>query len=227
MGNIATSSTRDSLVNQTNGTQTNNANSVASATKEQEDRFLKLLVTQLSNQDPLNPLDNAQVTTQLAQLSTVNGIQQLNTTLTNALQSVTQAQTYQASSLIGRAVLAPGSSINVANGLGAAGFDLASAADTVSIKVIDSKGTVVRTLDVGKSDAGTHTFTFDGQTDAGVAVPDGAYTFSVDAKNGKDNVEATALAAGLVNSVLVTSTGPVLSVDGLGEVNPSTVRQIL
>jgi len=73
-----------------------------------EDRFLKLLVTQMKNQDPLNPLDNAQVTSQMAQLSTVTGIEKLNAALTTMSQSFASSQSLQAANMIGHGVLVPG-----------------------------------------------------------------------------------------------------------------------
>ncbi len=78
-----------------------------------QDRFLKLLVTQMKNQDPLNPMDNAQVTSQLAQINTVNGIQQLNATMQGLATSFMSAQSMQSTSLIGHTVLTDGSKLNV------------------------------------------------------------------------------------------------------------------
>src|SRR3954453_5197710 len=80
-----------------------------SAADDVQDRFLKLLVTQMKNQDPLNPMDNAQVTTQLAQLSTVNGIKSLNTPMQSLASSLISAQGMQSAALIGRSVIAEGS----------------------------------------------------------------------------------------------------------------------
>ena len=73
----------------------------ASSIKEQQDRFLNLLVTQLKNQDPLNPMDNAQMTSQLAQMSTVSGIEKLNATLNTLLENLGYTQSMEASALIG------------------------------------------------------------------------------------------------------------------------------
>src|SRR5512143_4217969 len=79
-------------------------------------KFMTLLVTQLKNQDPLNPLDNAQVTSQLAQISTVSGIEKLNTTLQSLLQSTSDSQTTQAAGLVGHVVLVPGSGLQLSSG---------------------------------------------------------------------------------------------------------------
>lgn len=124
-------------------TATGTASSVtAGSVQAQQDRFLKLLVTQMKNQDPLNPLDNAQVTTQMAQLSTVTGIEKLNATL----EAFTKAQAFQAVGMIGHYVLAPGEFLNLAGGVGLGGFELAGAADKVKVGVYDAKGALVRRL---------------------------------------------------------------------------------
>jgi len=111
---------------------------------ESQDRFLKLLVTQMRNQDPLNPLDNAEVTSQMAQLSTVSGIDKLNATLQALSSSMIASQSMQAASMIGHVVMVPGSGIELANGKGTAAVDLTQPADSVSVAISDAAGNVVR-----------------------------------------------------------------------------------
>src|SRR5574340_419013 len=94
-----------SSLSQVNAAQT--AASGKSTAKETEDRFLQLLVTQMKNQDPLNPMDNAEITSQMAQLSTVEGIDKLNGTAQSLSSSLLASQTVQAASLVGHGVLAP------------------------------------------------------------------------------------------------------------------------
>lgn len=207
------------------------AAAVGSATgtaQDIQDRFLKLLVTQLENQDPLNPMDNAQITSQMAQLSEVSGIEKLNTTLTN----LSQSQASQAASLIGHSVVAPGSFINLVatgNGTsgGVAGVELPANADNVTVTILDSNNQAVKTIQLGKQAAGDQLFTWDGSTDAGGVAPVGNYTFSVAATAGGTTVTPVALAAGNVNSILMTPSGPQLSVSGLGNMDISAVKEIL
>ena len=90
-----------SLLDSVNGAR----NTTKTTAEAAQDRFMKLLVTQMKNQDPLNPLDNAQVTSQLAQLSTVTGIDKLNATLETMMSNAQNSQSLQASNLIGHAVL--------------------------------------------------------------------------------------------------------------------------
>lgn len=198
----------------------------SSATQATEDRFLKLLVTQMKNQDPLNPLDNAQVTSQMAQLSTVTGIEKLNTALSGMSESFQAAQSLQAANMVGRSVLAAGSVMGLSSGTAYAGVELKSSADSVVVSIKDSSGSVVRTIELGAQPAGTVTFQWDGKSDKAVAQKDGVYTFDVVAKQGKDSVTADKLALSKVDSVSLTSTGVKLNVAGIGAVDASSVKQI-
>lgn len=195
----------------------------AAASTAQQDRFLKLLVAQMKNQDPLNPMDNAQVTTQMAQISTVSGIEKLNQTL----QAFTQAQAFQAVGMIGRSVVAPGDFMGLTANGAAAGIDLPTAADSVKINIFDEAGNQVRTLNLGGKDAGVSVFAWDGADASGNPLPDGNYRFAVEATAGGKNVSPVSLAVGSVSSVLMDSEGPALSVSGMGLVDFGSVRQIL
>ncbi|MGE5465794.1 MAG: flagellar hook assembly protein FlgD [Ignavibacteria bacterium] len=192
-----------------------------------QNQFLKLLTTQLQNQDPLNPMDNAQMTSQLAQISTVEGIQQLNGTLQTMLGNTQDSQAMQAAALVGHGVLVPGSSMTLANGAAYAGFDLKSAADKVTVTIKDANGQVVRTLDLGAAQAGSNMFTWDGKNGNGTVVADGNYKFMVSAVQGSSDVNATALSVGLVNSVVRSGTGINLDVGKLGTFGFSDVREVL
>lgn len=198
-----------------------------STTQEAQDRFMKLLVTQMRNQDPLNPLDNAQVTSQLAQLSTVSGIDKLNTTL-QALQSSYQtSQTLQATSMIGHGVLVPGSTIELADSKAIFGVEMPDAADKVKVTVRNAAGVAVRTFDLGSQSAGVVPLAWDGKTDGGTTAPDGAYKFEVSAVRGDENIAATPLSFGSVVSVTTGAAGVKLTLPGLGNVNFADVKQIL
>src|SRR3954451_24813425 len=93
------------------------------------DRFLKLLVAQMQNQDPLNPMDNAQVTSQMAQINTVTGIDKLNTSVQGLSGQFVQMQALQGAALVGHDVIVPGNKIAVADGVAVGGFELANPAD--------------------------------------------------------------------------------------------------
>lgn len=192
-----------------------------------QNRFLKLLVTQLKNQDPLNPMDNAQMTSQLAQISTVDGIEKLNATLQMILAGSSESQAMQAAALVGRGVMVPGSGLALEGGLAVGGLELAGPADRVSVSIKDASGLVVKTLELGGLDAGSHVFDWDGSTDGGAQAAAGTYSVAVSARRGEDKVDATALQLGVVSSVARIGQSVSLNVGSLGAFKMSDVREIL
>jgi flagellar basal-body rod modification protein FlgD len=192
-----------------------------------QDRFLKLLVTQLNNQDPLNPMDNAQVTTQMAQISTVTGIEKLNGTVGDMMSSFMAAQSVQAGSLIGRGVLGEGSTLLLEQNGATAGAVLGQAADRVTVNITAPSGQLVRTLELGAQRPGTLTFSWNGVTDAGTAAPPGAYQFEVKAIQQGKAVDAQPLGFGRVQSVTLGGEGLTLETQGLGPLSLDQVKRIL
>lgn len=199
----------------------------ASAVNETQDRFLKLLITQMKNQDPLNPMDNAQVTSQMAQLSTVSGIDKLNATLKALSDSMATAQSLSASSMIGRGVLVPGSIMNLVNGQALGGLDLALPADSVTVKIQNAAGTLVRTLQLGAQKAGVLPLGWDGKTDAGALAADGTYKFTAEAILSGDKSAAPTLTFGMVNAVVPEANGATLEVGQVGSFALSEIRQVM
>jgi flagellar basal-body rod modification protein FlgD len=195
----------------------------ADATK---DRFLSLLVAQMKNQDPLNPMDNAQVTSQLAQLSTVQGIESMNATLQSLATSMGANQMAQATPLIGHGVLVPGNTVSPTASQGVMGFDLSRPADQVSISILDAAGNQVRKLELGSRAAGVNLLAWDGMTDQGANASSGVYTFKVEAIQGGQPVTQTALHLGMVNSVSQGSSGVKLNLAGNESVSYADIRQI-
>jgi flagellar basal-body rod modification protein FlgD len=192
-----------------------------------QDRFLKLLVTQMKNQDPLNPLDNAQVTSQMAQLSTVTGIDKLNATVQALSSSMLASQSLQAVSMIGHVALSDGDSMDLANGNAYGGVELTQPADKVTVQVADASGALVRTLHLGEQDTGIVDFNWDGMTDSGSTAPDGKYTFTAVAELSGKKTDVTTLSYGLVNSVAQSSSGVTVNIDNQGEVGLNAIRKIL
>ena len=196
------------------------------STQETQDRFLSLLVAQMKNQDPLNPLDNAQVTSQLAQLSTVQGIENMNGNLAALAASLGANQMAQAANLIGRAVLVPGNTLSPAPLQDVMGFELTRSADQVTLTIHDASGAQVRSLDLGPRAAGMNVLSWDGLTDGGVVAPAGAYQFKINAVQGGQPVSNTALHLGTVNSVSQGSDGVKLNLAGSENVGYADIRQI-
>ena len=181
---------------------TSGATSIGGASAaEQQDRFMKLLVTQMKNQDPLNPMDNAQMTSQIAQINMVGGIEKLNGTVESLLASFSALQAQSAAQLPGHDVLVAGTALSLSGGAAKGGVELAKAADTVNVDILDAGGTTVRTLQLGASGAGVRGFTWDGMRSDGRAAPDGSYRLRVAASAAGKPVDATALAAARVQSV--------------------------
>lgn len=217
-----------------NATQTTATTSTGSATEAKEidqaqDRFLKLLVTQMQNQDPLNPMDNAQVTSQMAQISTVNGIEKLSASLGSLTSMLQAAKTMQATSMIGRDILVEGSTLNLDKDSGEAlgGFELAEKADSVKLEILDSSGKVMQTQIFNNVGAGVTNFAWDGETDAGGEAADGRYSFQVTALRGGEKLDVTSLAHGRVNSVSLSNGDATLKVAGLGEVSLESIKQVM
>ena len=143
------------------------ATTVDGSVEADTNKFMTLLVTQLKNQDPMNPLDNAQLTSQLAQLSTVTGVNKLNTTLESLKSSYQSSESLQAANMIGHGVLVEGDYVNLQSGNGILGVDLASAADKVKVIITDPKtGKDVQTIDLGAKAAGTIPLAWDGMRTA-------------------------------------------------------------
>ncbi|MBP6058472.1 MAG: flagellar hook assembly protein FlgD [Nitrosomonas sp.] len=191
-----------------------------------QDRFLKLLVTQMKNQDPLKPLDNAEVTSQLAQISTVTGIDKLNTTLQLLTADVEDSLSVEAAGMIGHSVFVPGTSIPLKSGEAVAGIELAQPVDQLTVKILDSSGIPIRQMELGAKPTGISTIAWDGKTDSGADAADGDYTFIVNAKQGGNEVKVNTLSLGLVNSVTPGENSALLDMGKLGLVNLSDVKRV-
>ena len=178
------------------------------------DAFLKLLVTQLQNQDPLNPMDNAQVTSQLAQINTVTGIENLNTSVQSLHSQFLQMQALQGASLVGRDVTVEGDRLAATGGnLAEAGFTLAGPADAVDVEILNSAGQVIDTVSLGALGSGRHGFEWDASAHPDIA----SHTFRVKATLGAAEVAATPLMLDRVQSVgLDGSAGMVLTLERSG-----------
>ena len=198
------------------------------ASGDSEQRFLKLLVTQLSNQDPLNPLDNAQLTSQLAQMSTVSGIEKLNTAFKSLLDQSGSSQVLQSAALIGRTVLVPGNELVSKKGVEVAfAVDLPAAAESVKVTVSNAAGTTVRSYDLGALPPGVKTLSWNGMGDNGEQLPEGSYTLHVAASGGGASVAASALTHATVTSVSQGATGVSLDLGASRKANLSDVKLIL
>ena len=205
-----------------------NLNGTAAATMNKvddpgsQDRFLKLLVTQLQNQDPLSPMDNAQLTSQIAQINTVTGIATLNTSVQGLSSQFLQMQTLQGASLVGKNVIVPGNRIDIEGGVGQGGFELATPADAVKVEVLNPAGKVLDTLNLGAQRTGMHSFDWAAGTYDNAA----NLSFRVTATSGTTKLDTTALMRDKVNAVSTSGGALQLELARAGTVDYGTVKAI-
>jgi flagellar basal-body rod modification protein FlgD len=195
--------------------------------KETQERFLTLLTTQLKNQDPLNPMDNAQMTSQLAQMEMVEGVERLNTTLASLVEDIGVSQSMQAAALIGKNVLVSGSQIVLQEGFAFGGVNLPEAADNVLIHFFNEAGTEVHRESLGARDAGVFNFAWDGTVGEGEQLPDGKYTFQVEATSGGRDVRGAPLQLGMVSALVRSGNSFLLDLGSLGTVGYKDVLQVI
>ena len=212
-------------VSGTTATTTSNTKTSTTSATDASDRFLKLLVTLMQNQDPLNPMDNAQVTSQMAQINTVTGIQQLNDTVKGMMNQFAAQQLMQAGSMVGRQVLVEGNTLAIDSTTDKAGgvFDLAGSAASVTVQVLDPNGKQVGTVEMGPLKAGRYNFDWDASEYEG-ATP---LRFKVVAANGETAVASTALMRDKVSAVSMDNGTLYLQLEGGGTANYNGIKAIL
>jgi len=206
------------------------------AAQEKKDRtelgqteFLKLMTTQLANQDPMKPMENGEFMGQIAQFGTVNGINELLTSFQNLASNLQSSQALQASTLIGRQVLVnldQGYLPNTGALLGA--VELESSASDVAVNVYDASGAALARVELGAQPAGMLPFNWDGTTFNGQRAPAGRYRIEVEAQYGGTTESLTPQVLDQVRSLTLGGPGQPMQVDllNLGTVNFNQVNQI-
>lgn len=186
---------------------------------EKED-YLNLMVAQLKNQDPMKPMDNQEMATQLAQFNTVEQLIGVNKTLESMNKAQTEAKVDKLAPYLGRDIEVSGDKIRVSRDhkVSGARFDIPAASGSTTLSIKDSAGKTIRNLTLGGLPSGEHKVDWDGLDDSGLKVPDGQYTYSVNAttQDGKP-LKATQTFVARVDSItdlssggkLGTSSGPI------------------
>jgi len=195
---------------------------------ETQNYFMKMLLAQIKNQDPMNAQDPAQMTSQLTQLNTAAGIEKLNTSINSLLAQASSQSFMNNSSLIGNSVLAPGDRMALsASGPADFGLKVAAGSTQTNVFVTAPDGKVVDELSLGALTQGVHTFTWDGSGYDGRRLPAGAYKLVVSAADSAGAaVTATSLTRGLVSGVARTDTGSqLLTTDGRA-IDPADLIQL-
>ena len=216
------------LKSSTSTTASSTTSKKKSSTLTQED-FLSLLTTQLSYQDPTKPVDNAQMVSQMAQISTVDGITSLNSSVSNLSTVVTSSQALMASSLVGQKVLLPSSTGYMTSGAGMSGVvATGEGASDLTISIKNSSGAVVYQTNVSGDQNGNVPFSWDGKDSKGNALPEGKYTVSATGLVDGKSQALSGLVYGKVNSVTLgsSSTTTALNINGLGSVKLSNILEV-
>ncbi|MFP5505422.1 MAG: flagellar hook assembly protein FlgD [Gammaproteobacteria bacterium] len=194
-----------------------------------QDAFMKLLVAQLRNQDPMQPMENGEFLSQIAQFTQTTGIQELQASFEEFSASMVSNQALQAANLVGRDVLAPtGLGVLSQGGAIRGSVDLDSASARVAVNIYDGAGQLVRSLPLGSQAAGSVPFQWDGLRDDGTYATPGTYLISAEAEfDGRDEA-VEALVANRVDGVTLGRGGSLLlDLAGVGPLEFSQVKQIL
>jgi len=191
--------------------------------------FLELLVTQMQNQNPLEPQANGEFLSQLAQFGTVEGANNLNSSFSSLSSALQSNQALQASSLVGRDVLVASSTANLSSGGSVKGaIDLPTSASGVSVSVLNQQGELVKRISLGTQPEGLAEFTWDGRSDNGDVQPAGNYVLRAEAAENGTTRSFNTLISANVDSVGIGSNvnDITLNVAGVGQLSLGDVRQI-
>jgi len=195
-----------------------------------KDEFMNLLVAQLQNQDPLNPMDNAQFTAQMAQFASLEQLQNVNSNLEDLHLYQTALFNENAVSFIGKSVKAVDNSFSITNGTpDDLRFDLEIDANAAYVSIYDSGNNLVRTIDVNETlSAGDQNVTWDGTDDDGAQVSDGEYSYLVQAVGDNNfNFNGTPFYEGLITTVGFLSNGTAYLTSGDRKISVGNIMEVL
>ncbi len=192
-----------------------------------KDQFLNLLVAQLNNQNPLEPQGNGEFIAQLAQFSTVEGVEKLNSSMETILSGYQSSQALQASSLVGRKVIVPVDKavVDTSESFKASAV-LPTSSSNVYVNVYDSAGTVVNRINLGEQQAGNVSFIWDGKDSSGNVMKPGTYKFEAQATYGNETKALYTMLPANVDSVTLGGNELMLNLAGIGNVPLSQVQVI-
>lgn len=167
-----------------------------------QDEFLELMMAQLENQDPMKPMDNGEFLGQMAQFSTVSGIEDMQVSLEKLTETYATGQTLQSTQLVGQEVLIEDKTIELnADEPVAGSFELESSSGDVKLDITDAAGAVIQQVNLGEFSAGRHAFTWDGLNNRGERMPPGKYSANVTVQKGEGYEAVTVLTSRVIDSV--------------------------
>ncbi|GAA0900584.1 flagellar hook capping protein [Luteibacter anthropi] len=209
--------------NNSYGSNQSSSNQLQQQTLSQSD-FLKLMVTQMTNQDPTKPMDSTQMVAQMAQFSQVAATQELQQSFDSLSKNLTGDQFVRASALVGHQVIVPSTAGKLTNKEMDGAVNVPNSGTYVNVQIKDSAGNVVRTISLGQPDAGLAQFSWDGKSDDGTQLPDGVYQMS--ATSGGNAIDT--FVRGKVEGVGASGTdGTYVQVAGFGGALLSQIAQVL
>lgn len=211
-----------SSLNSSSPVAPNMATSSAQSGAEMQDRFLKLLVAQLNNQDPMNPMDNAQMTSQMAQINTVTGIQKMQQSIELMTGQMQASQSLQGLQMINRDVLVSGDRLSApSSGVSRGAFELANTAEQVQLEVFNAAGQKIGSKDLGPMNAGRQDFAINSGD-----FPQGTH-FKVKTSQLGQTIQANTLSFDKVISTSSSSTGGLmLKLQNSGDVTYSQIKSV-
>jgi flagellar basal-body rod modification protein FlgD len=193
-----------------------------------KNEFMDLMLAQLKNQNPLEPQDNGEFISQLAQFSSLEEMQKLSSTVNDVVGQFRSTQALQASAMVGKTVMAP-SDIGVLGAEGELKGSVGVPASTggLRLSIQNQSGELVRQLDLGSSPAGVKSFSWDGKDGNGNALPPGSYKIVAEASYPGGTVQLPTMVSANVDSVSLGQNGSVtLNLAGMGSIALSDVKQI-
>lgn len=193
-----------------------------------KNQFMELMIAQMENQNPLEPQDNGEFISQLAEFSSLEEMQRLSGTVESFATQYQSTQALQASAMVGRTVLVPGSESPMgADGTISGIIELPESTGSLNVNILNGSGELVNSFNMGQQPAGTVPFVWDGTNSDGEYMPYDQYTFKVEASQSGDIKQMNTLLSANVNSVSIGQSGEItLNLSGMGSVPLENVREI-
>lgn len=195
-----------------------------------QEQFLTLMLAQLQNQSPLEPMQNGEFLTQMAQFSSASGMQELKTSFNSVAATLQSNQALQASSLVGRSVQISSNGGHLASGENLKGIvDLPASVGNLTINIMGENGELIKTLELGQQSGGEVSFAWDGFGDDGEANPEGNYLLSAEVQVDGETYSLQTYVETSIESVTIGQGGQglVLNLSDLGSVQLDQIRKIL
>ncbi len=195
-----------------------------------QQEFLTLMLAQLQNQSPLEPIQNGEFLTQMAQFNSAAGMQDLNNSFADVSATLQSNQALQASSLVGRSVLIKSNEGYLATGQSLNGVvELPAGVGNMTINILGQNGELIRQIEMGQQAAGEVSFAWDGLGDDGEAQPEGNYIIAAEVQADGEAYSLDTFVKTSIESVTIGQGGQglVLNLSDLGPIKLDQIRKIL